>query len=112
MATQNLIPGVGFVNETATTQSLIPGGGFVNETVAAAGGSTITPGVGSIAVAGYAPIPSLAVARLPAAGSITFSGYVPSVVQQAPIYTLSSATYVPASITASGVTARVSVALS
>ncbi len=33
MATQNLIPGVGFVNETSTTQGLIPGAGFVNETV-------------------------------------------------------------------------------
>jgi hypothetical protein len=33
----NLLPGYGFVQETATKQNLLPGYGFVHETVAAAG---------------------------------------------------------------------------
>lgn len=37
----NLIPGFGFVQETATKQNLLPGFGFVNETVAAAGGADV-----------------------------------------------------------------------
>lgn len=38
MATENLIPLVGFVNETITADNLVPLGGFVNETVSAGGG--------------------------------------------------------------------------
>ena len=33
MASQNLVPGAGFVNETETKQNLVPGAGFLNETV-------------------------------------------------------------------------------
>ena len=36
MASQNLIPGLGFVNETETLQNLVPGGGFLNETTSTA----------------------------------------------------------------------------
>lgn len=42
MASQNLIPGFGFVNETETLQNLIPGGGFVNETVSTGGANNYT----------------------------------------------------------------------
>jgi len=44
MATERLVPGGAYVNETATAQRLVPGGAYVNETVSvpapsAAGGA-------------------------------------------------------------------------
>jgi len=39
MATERLVPGGAYVNETATAQRLVPGGAYVNETVAAAPGA-------------------------------------------------------------------------
>lgn len=35
MARQYLVPGYGYINETATRQFIVPGYGYTNETVAA-----------------------------------------------------------------------------
>jgi len=42
MATQNLVPGLGFVHETNDKQGLVPGGGLLNESVAAGGAANYT----------------------------------------------------------------------
>ena len=47
MATERLVPGGAYVNETATAQRLVPGGAYVNETAAAppplTGGAKLGP---------------------------------------------------------------------
>lgn len=42
MATERIIPGSGFINETGTRQVLVPGGAYANETVSVSGISSIT----------------------------------------------------------------------
>ena len=54
MATQNLIPGLGFVNESVSKQNLIPGGGFVNETVSAGGSLNVSATTDALTLAEYA----------------------------------------------------------
>ena len=47
MADQNMLPGIGFVNETDTKQNLLPGSGFVNETEVVAGGADVLGVIGA-----------------------------------------------------------------
>lgn len=53
MAAQNLVPGLGFVNETTTKQNLLPGGGFLSETTAA-GTHTVNATCDALTLAEYA----------------------------------------------------------
>lgn len=75
MARQFLVPGRGYLNETATRQSLIPGWGYANETQ---GGSTAEgagSAAGSSSVSGVGASTSAATGS--AAGSATVTGVSP-----------------------------------
>jgi hypothetical protein len=85
MAIQALIPGVGYVEESATVQALVPGAGYVNETVSAGSNQTVAPAVGHLALAGKQPTLVQTANRtiVPAVGHLTLAGKQPTLVQTA-----------------------------
>lgn len=81
---QRLIPGAGYVDETGSAQRLIPGGGYVEEvTTSGASDTPINPGVGALALTGYAPAVTQSAHQslAPGAGSLAITGYAPTVAQ-------------------------------
>jgi len=71
MAIQALIPGVGYVEESATVQALVPGAGYVNETVSAETTYTYAA-TGGVSLAGAATLEKTK--AYSATGGLTLAG--------------------------------------
>jgi hypothetical protein len=71
---QNLIPGFGFVNESATKQSLIPGAGLVNETVSTAAPVELAGTGGALTLSGGAATFVFNTRLVATGGQLTLTG--------------------------------------